>query len=112
MNRAGFSLVEAVVAVLLLSLIVGGALAMSITAALVRRVADEEVDRWAAGQSVMEGLVMADPVTLTSGTDTVNGYPVVWSRTGGGPDTFWVGVSARPGSVLARVDTFVTVRRR
>ncbi len=112
MNRAGFSLVEAVVAVLLLSLIVGGALAMSLTAVQVRRVADEEVDRWAAGQAVMEDLVLADPATLTSGADTVNGYPVVWSRTGGGPDTFWVWVSARQGSVLARVDTVMTIRRR
>lgn len=80
-RRAGFSLVELIVAVLVLSIGVLGLAAT--TAVFVRQVTvgDVNAERSAALQSVVESIRAADFASVGSGTQTVGLYGVTWSVT-------------------------------
>ena len=80
-RRTGFSLVEVVVAVMILSIGVLGLAAT--TAVFVRQVTlgDVNTERTAALQSAVEGIRASDFDSVGSGGQTVGLYAVTWSVT-------------------------------
>lgn len=79
--REGFSLVELIVAVVVLAVGVLGY--ATTTAVAVRQVtlADVNTERSAAFQNVIERLRATTPNSITSGSETVGSYSVSWSVT-------------------------------
>lgn len=80
-RRAGFSLVELVIAVIVLSF---GVLGLAGTTALVVRqitLADVNTEREAALQTVVERLRATSTGTITAGSTTVGSYTVAWAVT-------------------------------
>jgi prepilin-type N-terminal cleavage/methylation domain-containing protein len=80
-GRSGFTLVELVIAVIILSI---GMLGMAGTTALVVRqvtLADVNTERSAAVQTVIERLRATSTSSISTGSQTVGSYAVVWSVT-------------------------------
>jgi prepilin-type N-terminal cleavage/methylation domain-containing protein len=79
--RAGFTLVELVIAVIILTI---GVLGLAGTTALVVRqitLSDVNSERSAALQSVIERLRATSTATITAGTQTVGSFTVAWAVT-------------------------------
>jgi prepilin-type N-terminal cleavage/methylation domain-containing protein len=79
--RAGFSLVELVIAVIVLTV---GVLGLAGTTALVVRqitLSDVNTERQAALQTVIEGLRATSTGSISSGSTTVGSYTVTWAVT-------------------------------
>jgi type IV pilus modification protein PilV len=82
-DRSGFSLVEVIVALIILTV---GVLGMAATTMLVVRqttLSEMTTERSAALQTVIERLRSEDYETLSSGADTVGRFDVNWSVTTG-----------------------------
>lgn len=82
-DRGGFSLVEVIVALIILTV---GVLGMAATTMLVVRqttLSEMTTERSAALQTVIERLRSEDYETLSSGADTVGRFDVNWSVTTG-----------------------------
>ena len=80
-GSAGFSLVELIVAITVLSI---GVLALAATTAafaLQVTLGDVKTERAAALQSVVEGIRAADYASVGSGSETIGRYGVTWSVT-------------------------------
>ena len=80
-GSAGFSLVELIVAMMVLSIGVLGLAATTAAFALQVTLGDVKTERAAALQSVVEGLRAADYASVGSGSETVGRYGVTWSVT-------------------------------
>ena len=82
-DRSGFSLVEVIVALIILTV---GVLGMAATTMLVVRqttLSEMTTERAAALQTVIERLRSEDYATIASGADTVGRFDVNWSVTDG-----------------------------
>ena len=80
-QRAGFTIVELVIAVIILSV---GVLGLAATTALVVRqvtLADVNTERAAAQQEVMERLRATSTNSITTGSTTVGAFTVSWAVT-------------------------------
>ncbi len=96
-SRAGFSLVEVIIAMLVLTM---GVLAMAGTTALVVRqttIAQSTSERAAALQSTIERLRGMDFDSLANGSDSVGPFAVSWTVTGGPPISTVTIVMTGPG---------------
>jgi type IV pilus assembly protein PilV len=80
-SRAGFTMVELVIAVIILAV---GVLGLAGTTALVVRqvtLADVNTERAAALQTVLERLRATSTGTITSGSQTIGSFSVTWAVT-------------------------------
>ena len=82
-GRAGFSLVELIVAMMVLSIGILGLAGTPAAFALQVTLGDVKTERAAAMQSVVEGIRAADYAPVGSGSETVGRYGVTWSVTDG-----------------------------
>lgn len=98
-RRAGFSLVEVVVALVILAV---GVLGLTGTTALVVRqvtLADITTERAAAMQHVVERLRAADYADVSEGSDTVSHFTAAWTTTDLGNSKRVTIVTVGPGLV-------------
>jgi prepilin-type N-terminal cleavage/methylation domain-containing protein len=84
-RTAGFTLVEIVIAVVILSIGVLGLAGTTAHAIRSTTIADLRSERMAARQSVIEQLRALPFDSVSSGTDTVGAYEVQWRSTARGP---------------------------
>lgn len=80
-SRAGFSLVELIVAMMVMSIGVLGLAATTTAFALQVTLGDVKTERAAALQSAVEGLRASDYASVGTGSDSVGRYGVSWSVT-------------------------------
>ena len=80
-GSAGFSLVELIVAMVILSVGVLGLAATTAAFALQVTLGDVKTERTAALQAVVEGLRAADYESVGSGSETSGRYGVTWAVT-------------------------------
>jgi len=107
-DERGFSIVEVVISLVIFAVAMTGLVSMSVLGSEQLRVAGDEDERWAVSQEKLEELIARDTANLTSGSDTIRGYPLGWTVTKGDPSKVVLLVTARDGSPLSRTDTLVT----
>ena len=112
MGREGISLVEVLVALILLSVILSGLAMAGALAATDLRAGRAQLRVWAAAQEQMEQLTELGSSAVTSGSDTVQGYFMSWTVSGADPAKLaliveWEGAFGDPTA-----DTLVTYLAR
>ena len=106
-SMRGASILEVVVATIILLTCVLGVVRMSIVAHQQARAGSFATDMWTVAQLQFEALRAERFDSLSAGTDTIRGYPVAWSVAGTEPKTVTLGVT-RPNAIGGEaVDTFV-----
>lgn len=107
-QRAGFSVIEVVIAVVIMGILVGGLTSAGVVARSQLTLGQIDVRVWKAASFQMEKILAEGYDNLTAGTDTVQGLALGWTITGTNPKKV-VLVVDRPTLVGAiRPDTFVT----
>lgn len=84
-SRAGFSMVEVIVAILVLAIGVVGL--AGTTAYIIRQItlADLMTERSAAFQTIIDRLQSQPYASVTSGTDSIGVFRITWTSTNDGP---------------------------
>ena len=106
-RRSGFSLVELVVAITLFSLVVLGMIQMAMVSRTLTRAGELKTRAWSVASQQMEQLRLTPFDDLTSGSDSVQGYPVSWAVTGTEPKTVTLLIERPDVLETSAVDTFV-----
>ena len=107
-NRQGFTLIEIIMAVLIFSIMMGGLMSAGLVASNQVRVSQTHARVWHAATYQLEKVLAEGYDSLSSGSDTVQGYATAWTVTGTDPKKI-VLVIDRPtllGDI--RPDSFVT----
>ena len=102
----GASLVETVMAIVIMSVAVLGTAQMGMVAHQQSRAGAVATDMWTVAQLSFEELRAEDFDSLASDTDTVRGYPVSWTVTGTEPKTVLLSVTRPTATSGQVVDTF------
>ena len=109
-DRRGISLVEIIVALMILS---GALLSLAGAAGLAARHLHSgrvDLNAWAASQSQAEDLMSRGFDTISSGSDTVGGYAITWTVSGTNPKKVLLEVDWTNRSVRLVTDTVVLYR--
>lgn len=107
-NRQGFTMIEVIIAALIMAILMGGLISAGTVAAGQLRLSQTDMQIWEASTHQIEKLMALDYDSVVSGTDSVHGFNVVWTVTGTDPKEI-VLVIDRP-TLLGEIrpDSFVT----
>jgi prepilin-type N-terminal cleavage/methylation domain-containing protein len=107
-SRAGVSLVEVLIGIVILSIALLGLAAAGGVAA--RQVYTGRVDmaRWAALQQQLESVIARGYDSVTAGSATVQGYPMSWTVAGTNPKQITLVMTRQDARGQLRYDTLVT----
>ena len=86
-DESGSSLIEVLVAVILLSGLITVVAATSVTGARALQTGGSDTDYWAALSLQAESLLHDGHDVVASGSATVGGFPMSWTVSGGDPKT-------------------------
>ena len=84
-SSAGMSLIEVIVAMVILVVGVVGVAQYGLVARQQARRGQVAMDVWSVGHLKMEEILAQDFASIASGSDTVRGYPVRWTVTSTDP---------------------------
>ena len=106
-DERGVSLVELMVAVVILAVALLGLAGAGGVAAQQLHIGRKDMTRWAAVQQQLEQLVRLGYDSVTSGSPVVQGYPMVWTVTGVKPKKVLFTVQRTNNSYQVVLDTTV-----
>lgn len=101
-TESGASLVEVLVAVILIAGLITAAAATSVTGARALRAGGSETDYWAALSWQAESLLHDGYDGVASGSATVGGFPMSWTVSGTDPKTVTL-IATRPDATFGTV---------
>lgn len=107
-SRQGFTLIEVIISVLIMSLLLGGLVSAGMVAGDQLRVSHTDMRIWKASSYQMEKLLAQGYSTVASGSDTVQGFNVVWTVTGTNPKKILMVIDRTTLRGAVRPDSFVT----
>ena len=107
-GRQGFTLVEVIIVLLIFSIVMGGLVSAGVVANSQLKVGQNDVRVWKAASYQMEKLIAEGYDSVDSGSDTVQGYPTVWTVTGTQPKKIILVIDRETLSGSVRPDSFVT----
>ncbi len=107
-DRQGFTLVEIIMSVLIFSIMMGGLMSAGLVASNQLRVGQNDVRIWKAATYQLEKLIAEGYDSISSGSDTVQGYSTVWTVTGTAPKKILLVIDGKTLSGGIRPDSFVT----
>lgn len=107
-SRQGFTLIEVIISVLIMSLLLGGLVSTGMVAGNQLRVSQTDMRVWKATNYQMEKLLAQGYSTVASGNDTVQGFSVVWTVTGTDPKKILLVIDRTTLTGEVRPDSFVT----
>ncbi len=107
-GRQGFTLIEIIMAVLIFSVMMGGVISAGFVASYQLRMGQDDVRVWKAATHQLEKLIAEGYSSVSSGSDTVQGYSTVWTVTGTDPKKILLVIDRTTLSGDVRPDTFVT----
>lgn len=108
MNKHGFTIIEVIMASLVMAILLGGLISAGTVAATQLRSSQTDMQIWKASTHQMERLMAQDYSTLVSGSDTVEGFNVVWTVTGTDPKEILLVIDRPTTRGEIRPDSFVT----
>jgi len=108
LDSSGFSLLEALVASLLVGIAVIGISTYVLTASGQHRSSRIDMDVWEAAGAQMEILLALGYNGLSSGSATVQGFPMSWQVTGADPKKLVLLISVPQLNGSVEPDTIVT----
>ena len=106
--RQGFTLIEVIISVLIMALLMGGLVSAGMVAGNQLRVSQTDIRVWKASSYQMEKLLAQGYTNVVSGSDTVQGFPVVWNVTGTDPKKILLVIDRTTLMGVVRPDSFVT----
>ena len=104
----GFTLIEIIMAVLIFSVMMGGVMSAGLVASNQLRAGQNDVRVWKAVTYQLEKLIAEGYSSVSSGSDTVQGYSTVWTVTGTDPKKIILVIDRTTLSGDVRPDSFVT----
>ena len=107
-GRQGFTLIEITVALVIFSIMMGGLMSAGLVASNQLRVGQNDVRVWKAATYQLEKLIAEGYDSVSSGSDTVQGYNTVWTVTGTDPKKILLVIDRKNLSGDLRPDSFVT----
>lgn len=107
-DRRGFTLIEVIMAVLIFSILMGGLTSAGLVAANQLRLAQNDVRVWKAATYQMEKLVADGYASVTSGSDTIQGFNTVWTVSGTDPKKVLLVIDRTTLTGAVQPDTFMT----
>ena len=107
-GRQGFTLVEIIVAVMIFSFMMGGLMSAGLVANNQLRISQDDVRIWKTATYQLEKLVAEGYDSVSSGSDTVQGYSTDWTVTGTDPKKIILVIDRETLSGDIRPDSFVT----
>ena len=107
-DRQGFTLVEVIMAGVIFAIMMGGLVSAGVMASTQLTTSQNDVRVWKASSYQMEKLIAGGYSSLVSGSDTVQGYSVVWTVTGTDPKKILLVIDRQTLLGDIRPDSFVT----
>ena len=95
-------------AILIFSIMMGGLMSASLVASNQLKIGQNDVRVWKAATYQLEKVISLGYDSVKSGSDTVQGYPVVWTVTGTAPKQVLLVIDRRTLHGDIRPDSFVT----
>ena len=106
-DERGVSLVELMVAVMILAVALLGLAGAGGVAAQQLQIGRKDMTRWTAAQQQIEELVRTGYDSVTTGSSVVQGYPMTWTVTGTNPKKILFTVQRTNNSDQVVLDTTV-----
>ena len=107
-DRQGFTIIEIIMAILIFSIMMGGLTSAGVVASNQIKTGQNDVRVWHAATYQLEKLMAEGYDSVSSGSDTVQGYNAVWTVTGTDPKKILLVIDRKTLSGDIRPDTFVT----
>lgn len=107
-DARGVSLLEVLISLVVLAVGVVGVAGLLYYSSQQARYGDRDTEVWGVAHQKMEDLLDQGYGNVSSGSETIRGYPVSWWVTGTDPEHIMVEVQERPGAPPMAPDTFVT----
>ena len=107
-SQKGFTLIEVVMALLIFSFMMGGLMSAGLLASNQLRVGQNDVKVWKAATYQLEKLIAEGYDSVSSGSDTVQGYGTAWTVTGTDPKKILLVIDRKTLSGDIMPDSFVT----
>lgn len=104
----GFSLVEALLALVIFAICAVSVSLYVLSASRAQQAGRTDTRVWSAVHTKFEEILADGYASLSSGADTVQGYPMTWTVSGSDPKKLFLYVSVSRSDGTTRPDTFVT----